>query len=70
MKLYSNICVGLLVVFFCQTEKPAVVSEFCQEVAPEVAKLRALSNAEIAALTRPRKEAIVSLRRKFARLCK
>lgn len=70
MRLYSNICVGLLVIFICQPERPAVVSDFCQQVAPEVAKLRSLSDAEIAAMARPRKEAILSLRRKYAKLCK
>ena len=69
MKLYSTVCWGLLVVFLCNTPKPAVVSDFCQQLAPEVAKLRALSDAEIAALARPRKEAIVSLKRKYQRLC-
>lgn len=29
MKLYSQVCFGLLVVFFCNTEKPTVVSDFC-----------------------------------------
>ncbi len=70
MKLYSTVCFGLLVVFMCNDEKPAVVSDFCDQVRGEVQKFRALSDAEIAALQRPRKEAILSLRRKFERLCK
>lgn len=70
MKLYSTVCWGLLVVFLCNAEKPAVVSDFCDQVRVEVAKFRALSDAEIAALQRPRKEAILSLRRKFEKLCK
>ena len=71
MKLYSTtVCFGLLVVFFCNTEKPAVVSDFCGQVRGEVAKFKALTDAEIAALQRPRKEAILSLRRKYEKLCK
>jgi len=69
MTLYSTICWGFLVVFLCNTEKPAVVSEFCQQVAPEIAKMAQLTDAEIAALARSRKEAILSLRRKYERLC-
>ena len=69
MKLYSTVCFGLLVVFLCNTEKPAVVSDFCQQVAPEIVKLSKLSDEEIAALARPRKEAILSLRRKYGKLC-
>lgn len=70
MRLYSTVCFGLLVVFLCNDEKPAVVSDFCDQVRSEVQKFRALSEAEIAALQRPRKEAILSLRRKYERLCK
>ena len=70
MKLYSTVCWGFLVVFMCNAEKPVVVSDFCDQVRGEVAKFRALSDAEIAALQRPRKEAILSLRRKFEKLCK
>jgi hypothetical protein len=68
----STMCVGLLVVFFCQepeVKKPVVVSDFCGQVAPEIKKLRRLSNEEIAALERPRKEAIVSLWEKYNSLC-
>lgn len=71
MKLYSStVCYGFLVVFLCNTERPTVVSDFCDQVRGEVAKFRALTDAEIAALQRPRKEAILSLRRKFEKLCK
>lgn len=67
----KTVCWGLLVVFFCNAgEKPVVVSDFCDQVRGEVAKFRSLSDAEIAALQRPRKEAILSLRRKFEKLCK
>lgn len=68
MKLYSTICFGILLMF-CTAEKPVAVSDFCKLVAPEVVKLARLSDAEIAALARPRKEAILSLRRKYAKLC-
>jgi hypothetical protein len=35
-----------------------------------MAKMAKLTDAEIAALARPRKVAILSLRRKYAQLCK
>lgn len=75
MKLHADICLAafLGVAILCKTGgdgKPAVpVSDFCELTAGEVAKFRRLSDAEIAALTRPRKEAIASLRRKYQRLC-
>ncbi len=51
-------------------EKPSVVvSDFCQLTATEIAKLQRLDDAEILALKRPRKEAIVSLKRKYKKLC-
>lgn len=71
MKVYSStVCIGLLVVFFCNAEKPVAVSDFCDQVRGEVAKFKSLSDVEIAALQRPRKEAILSLRRKYEKLCK
>lgn len=75
MKLYADICLVafLGVAILCKTGgdgKPAAtVSDFCELTAGEVAKLKRLSEAEIAALARPRKEAIISLRKKHARLC-
>lgn len=69
MKLYSTVCFGLVLVFICPDKQPVVTSDFCKLVAPEVVKLAKLSDAEIAALARPRKEAILSLRRKHAKLC-
>lgn len=69
MRLYSTVCFGLILVFVCPNKQPAVVSDFCKQVVSEVHKLAKLSDAEIAALARPRKEAILSLRRKYARLC-
>lgn len=69
MRLYSTVCFGLILVFVCPDKQPAVVSDFCKLTAHEVVKLAKLSDAEIAALARPRKDAILSLRRKYARLC-
>ncbi len=67
----GKVCLGLLVVFFCEGEpKPAVVSDFCQIAAEDVRAFSRLTEAEIAALTRPRKEAIVRLKRKYKKLCK
>jgi hypothetical protein len=70
MKLYSSVCLGLLVIFFCGSEQPKTVSDFCKLAGPEMAKMAKLTDAEIAALARPRKEAILALRRKHAQLCK
>lgn len=75
MKLHADICLAAFfgVAILCKTGgdgRPAApVSDFCELTAGEVAKLKRLSDAEIAALSRPRKEAIVSLQRKHARLC-
>jgi hypothetical protein len=70
MKLYSQVCVGLLVVFVCQTPPPPpVVSDFCQAAGPNIIALRGLTDPEIAALTRQRKEAILALRTKYKKLC-
>ncbi len=67
----GKMCFGLLVVFFCEGEpKPAPVSDFCQIAAEDVRAFSRLTEGEIAALTRPRKEAIVRLKRKYQRLCK
>ena len=62
-------CFGLLVIFHCNVPPPVAVSEFCQLAAPDVVRLRALTATELAALTRPRKEAILSLRLKYKKLC-
>lgn len=75
MRLHADICLAALfgVAILCKTggdgKSAATVSDFCELTAGEVGKLKRLSDAEIAALARPRKEAIVSLRRKYARLC-
>lgn len=70
MKLYaSTICLGLIFVFLCPKEETLVVSDFCKQAEPDIVRLQKLSDAEIAALTRPRKEAILSLRRSYKREC-
>lgn len=46
MKLYGNICFGLLVVFFCESDKPIAISDFCQQ-----AKIIRLDRAEIDRMT-------------------
>lgn len=46
MRLYSTVCFGLLVVFFCEAEKPVAISDFCQQ-----AKLIRLDRAEIDRMT-------------------
>lgn len=64
----STVCVGLLVIFFCQEPKPAPVSDFCA-LTEDVRKFDKLTDAEIAALSRQRKEAILALREKRKRFC-
>lgn len=46
------------------------VSDFCQVAGPDIARLSRFTDAELAALSRAKKEAIVTLRRNKARLCK
>jgi hypothetical protein len=62
-------CFGFLIVFHCAVQQPAVVSDFCKLAGPDVVRLLALSKEEVAALARPRKEAILALRLKYKRLC-
>ena len=50
-------------------DKATVTDSFCQIAGPDIVRLRALSDTEIAALSRPRKEAIASLRRAYKREC-
>lgn len=69
MRLYSTVCLGFLIIFVCETQQPVVTDTSCALIRNEVRKLAQLTDAEIAALKRPRKEAILSLRRKYARLC-
>lgn len=70
MRLYSTICLGFLVIFVCESQQPAVIDSNCALIRSEVRKFDKLTDAELAALQRPRKEAILSLRRKYAKLCK
>lgn len=69
MKLYSTVCFGLLIMVCQAPKQPSTVSDFCQIAGPQIAKFKALSDAEIAALARPRKEAIAALRRQYKALC-
>lgn len=49
MKLYSSaICVGLLVIMFCQDQNkaPLVISDFCRQTAYAVAKIESLSREQ------------------------
>lgn len=49
--------------------KPVTVSDFCQIAGHDIARLSRMTDAEIAGLTRQKKEAVVSLKRKHKRLC-
>ena len=62
-------CFGLIILLACPDERPTPVSEFCVLAATEIAALRKLTKGELAALTRPRKEAIRNLRQLHRRLC-
>jgi hypothetical protein len=66
----KSVCFGLLIVFFCDGgSTPTVVSDYCQLTKPEIERLKSLTQEELAALQRPRKEAIRNLRQKYKRLC-
>ena len=70
MRLYSStICLGLIFVFLCPKEETLAVSDFCKVAGADIVRLQRLSDAEIAALDRQRKEAIASLRRSYKREC-
>jgi len=62
-------CLGFLIVFHCALPQPVAVSEFCRVAKSDIQKMRNYSTAELAALTRSHKEANLSLRLKFKRLC-
>lgn len=65
-----KMCVGLLVIFFCQPDKqPVVTSDFCR-LTPEISKLYRLTPQELAALGVERKRAIATLRRTREARCK
>ena len=51
--------------------KTVVVSDFCEVAGPQIKRFNEMSDAEIKALARPRKEAIVTLRRQYKKFkCK
>lgn len=58
-----------LFICFGSDDKPVVVSDFCQIAGPQIQKLKSPTPAELAALSRPRKEAIRNLRQDYKRLC-
>jgi hypothetical protein len=64
-----KLCVGLILIFACPDDKAKPTSDFCEIAGPMVRKVQALSAAELAALQRPRKEAIRDLRRTYQRNC-
>jgi hypothetical protein len=70
----ANICLiavlGTGVLCSGGSDKPAAVSDFCQIAGPEIARLGRMTDAEIGALSRQHKEAVVSLKRKKSKLCK
>lgn len=49
---------------------PAVVSDGCLAFGPDITRLGRFTDTEITALSRTHKEAVVSLKRKKAKLCK
>lgn len=65
----KTVCLGLLVFFVCEEPKPAVSHNECGVWSAEVQQFYKLDDAEIAALKPARKRAILSLRRKYERLC-
>ena len=71
MKLHATVCLGLIVFFLCDTPQTQTVSEFCQVAGPEIAKLRSLTPAEIAALTtrKTNADARVAIKTLFYAVC-
>lgn len=67
--LVAVLGVGILCSGDDKPKQPVVVSDFCEVAGPEIKRLARLSDPEIAALTRPRKEAIVSLKKQHKKLC-
>lgn len=49
--------------------KTTVISDFCAKAKIDIEKFKNLSEAELSALQRPRKEAIANLRRTLKRDC-
>ena len=50
-------------------ERQKTVSDFCEIAGPQISRLGGMSEAEISALSRQHKEAIVSLKRTKKKLC-
>jgi hypothetical protein len=65
VKLYSTVCLGLLVVFFCDDKQPKTVSDFCQQT-----KVIKLTAQEIDTLSRQSIDQILAHNQKWKRLCK
>lgn len=65
----SMTCIGFLVFFSCSPSAPVAISDFCENAKQEIAQFHHLTDAELKALQRPRKEAMLSLRHKYDRLC-
>ena len=72
MRLYSSvICVGILItVCFPEKEQPVVVSDFCKQTAPEVAKLKRMSRAEFERQSDTAQQVLLAIRQKYNRNCK
>ncbi len=66
----KTVCFGLLIVFFCNAGEKPVSNNECAIWGPEVRAFYKLTEPEIAALQPARKRALVSLRRKYERLCR
>lgn len=58
-------CFGLLIFFQCVMPPTPIVSDFCDALRPEIHKIRVLTAAELAALQRPRKEALRNIRQLY-----
>lgn len=64
-----KMCFGLLVVMFCQDDKPPVVtSDFCEQTRNELRGFK-LSQVEAQALSPATVRALSGLRRKYRALC-
>ncbi len=59
-----KVCIGLLVVMFCQAEKPITISEFCQ-----VSSLIRVEKGESHRLSLETNKQIAKHNRKYHQLC-
>lgn len=62
-------CIGLLVFFHCTLSGEHVASDFCKNTRQEVAAFQGITDDELQHLHRARKNAILSLRRKYHKQC-